>query len=541
MGCGAWRVSRLAFGNSRPGLVPGKRRHFRLNFGSTSRPDVGHLPRWRCLVKRTPARRKPRTARAKKLATNCCSSDAVPLGPVSVMLDSNVITQLNVLEDPLTLKRGLKSLRGCGVTSIAINVWWGVVENNAPGVYEWDTYRTPFRLIKDFGFEIKAILCFHGNGKISLPSWVLEEGIANPNVFFTDKTGEVYRDCLSLGVDCVPALRGRTGVGVYADFMASFLNEFSNIMGSCITEVVVGLGPDGELKYPSHPKDARWRCPGIGEFQSYDCYMQSTLKACAERSGHWDWGVQGGPLDAGDYTSEPEESSFFNAEGGWKSPYGKFFLQWYASQLLRHGHLVLDSAVRLFSHHHVTVGAKIPMIHWWQNQPSHPPELTAGIYHTTDRDGYVPILSMLSEMGVSIHVSGGELSNASQPENFDSNPEATLAHLRACAAAFRVPFTIQNLTVMDEKASWDRIRKLMFEEDSCGSISLPQISSLMINYLCDEALHPTFWDEFRSFLLEVNGKCSTDWDESDGEGSFNRCPSSLSLSEDFCREPFCVT
>lgn len=34
-----------------------------------------------------------------------------------------------------------------------------------------------------------------------------------------------------------------------------------------ISMVVVGLGPCGELRYPSCPVKHGWRYPGIGEFQ----------------------------------------------------------------------------------------------------------------------------------------------------------------------------------------------------------------------------------------------------------------------------------
>ena len=34
-----------------------------------------------------------------------------------------------------------------------------------------------------------------------------------------------------------------------------------------ITEIEVGLGPCGELRYPSYPQTQGWVFPGIGEFQ----------------------------------------------------------------------------------------------------------------------------------------------------------------------------------------------------------------------------------------------------------------------------------
>ena len=34
-----------------------------------------------------------------------------------------------------------------------------------------------------------------------------------------------------------------------------------------VTEVEVGLGACGELRYPSYPETRGWKYPGIGEFQ----------------------------------------------------------------------------------------------------------------------------------------------------------------------------------------------------------------------------------------------------------------------------------
>lgn len=42
-------------------------------------------------------------------------------------------------------------------------------------------------------------------------------------------------------------------------------NEFFE--GGTISEIEVGLGACGELRYPSYPANHGWKYPGIGEFQ----------------------------------------------------------------------------------------------------------------------------------------------------------------------------------------------------------------------------------------------------------------------------------
>lgn len=55
---------------------------------------------------------------------------------------------------------------------------------------------------------------------------------------------------------------------VYFDYMRSFRVEFDEFFaGGIISEIEIGLGPCGELRYPSYPAKHGWRYPGIGEFQ----------------------------------------------------------------------------------------------------------------------------------------------------------------------------------------------------------------------------------------------------------------------------------
>ena len=38
-----------------------------------------------------------------------------------------------------------------------------------------------------------------------------------------------------------------------------------------LQEIQVGMGPAGELRYPSYPEEnGTWKFPGIGAFQCYD-------------------------------------------------------------------------------------------------------------------------------------------------------------------------------------------------------------------------------------------------------------------------------
>lgn len=49
---------------------------------------------------------------------------------------------------------------------------------------------------------------------IPIPKWVLEIGETNPDIFFTDKSGNRNREYLTLGVDDQPIFAGRTAIQV---------------------------------------------------------------------------------------------------------------------------------------------------------------------------------------------------------------------------------------------------------------------------------------------------------------------------------------
>lgn len=54
---------------------------------------------------------------------------------------------------------------------------------------------------------------------------------------------------------------------MYADYMASFRENMKKFLDAgTIVDIEVGLGPAGEMRYPSYPQSQGWVFPGIGEF-----------------------------------------------------------------------------------------------------------------------------------------------------------------------------------------------------------------------------------------------------------------------------------
>lgn len=348
-----------------------------------------------------------------------------PYVPVNIMLPLGVINTKCELVDPEGLMKQFRILKSINIDGVMVDCWWGIVEAHAPQEYNWNGYKRLFQIVRDLKLKLQVVMSFHECGGnigddvcIPMPHWVAEIGRSNPDIFFTDREGRRNPECLSWGIDKERVLRGRTAVEVYFDYMRSFRVEFDDYFeDGIISAVEVGLGPCGELRYPSYPVKHGWRYPGIGEFQCYDQYLLKSLRKAAESRGHSFWAR--GPENAGSYNSRPHETDFFCDGGDYDGYYGRFFLNWYSQLLVDHADCVLSLAKLAFEG--TCIFAKITGIHWWYKAASHAAELAAGFYNPCNRDGYASIASMLKRHLVTLNFSFTEFRTLNQHEGF---PEA---------------------------------------------------------------------------------------------------------------------
>ncbi|XP_010454120.1 PREDICTED: inactive beta-amylase 9-like [Camelina sativa] len=357
--------------------------------------------------------------------------------PLDTVSDCNNVNHLKAIT------AGLKALKLLGVEGIELPIFWGVVEKEASGKYDWSGYLAVAEIVKKVGLKLHASLSFHGskNPGIGLPDWVEKIGEAEPGVYFTDRYGQQYKECLSFAVDDVPVLDGKTPMEVCRGFCESFKSVFSDYMGNTITGITLGLGPDGELRYPSHQHDVKRS--GAGEFQCYDKHMLSALKGYAESTGNPLWGL-GGPHDAPAYDQQPHSSSFFSDGGSWESQYGDFFLSWYSSLLTSHADRVLSVASSAFSGIGVPLCGKLPLLHQWNKLRSQPSELTAGFYSPNGQDRYEAIVEIFAKNSCRMIIPGMDLSDEHQSPESLSSPESLLAHLKTSCKKQRVVVSGQN-------------------------------------------------------------------------------------------------
>ncbi|KNA26072.1 hypothetical protein SOVF_000790 [Spinacia oleracea] len=427
------------------------------------------------------------------LLTSCQSVGGVRL---FVGLPLDTVSQYNTVNHERAMTAGLKALKLLGVDGVELPVWWGIVEKDNMGIYDWSGYLAIAEMVQNLGLKLRISFCFHASQepKISLPDWVSRVGEADPNIYFMDRSGRQYKDCLSLAVDDLPVFDSTSPIQVYQNFLESFNAIFSPFMGSTITGITVGLGPDGELRYPSF-HDATTTALnnqlGVGEFQCYDKYMLSHLKQYAEETGKPMWGL-GGPHDVPKYDESPNANNFFKDDGGsWETPYGDFFLSWYSHQLVEHGNRILSLASTVFGEIPTTISGKLPLVHSWYKTRSHPCELTAGFYNTVNRDGYESVVEMFAKNSCRIILPGLDLSDAHQQNG------SLLVQIKDSCTKQGVGMYGENSSVCRVNNGFEKIKSNLSEEKAV-------VSSFTYQRMGADFFSPKHFPIFTAFVRAVN-------------------------------------
>nr|XP_048328173.1 beta-amylase [Ziziphus jujuba var. spinosa] len=430
--------------------------------------------------------------------------------PIYVMLPLGTITSDNVLEDRDKLEKQLKELQGAGVDGVMMDVWWGIVESKGPKEYDWSGYRSLFQLIKECGLRVQAIMSFHQCGGnvgdavyIPLPQWVLDIGESNPDIFYTNRKGNRNKEYLTLGVDNQPLFHGRTAVEIYSDYMKSFRDNMSDFLQSgLIIDIEVGLGPAGELRYPSYPESQGWVFPGIGEFQCYDKYLKAEFEKAAVSAGHPEWEL---PDNAGEYNDKPESTEFFGTNGTYLTDEGKFFLTWYSNKLLNHGDQILDEANNAFLGCKVELAAKVSGIHWWYKADNHAAELTAGYYNLNDRDGYRPIARMLSRHYGVLNFTCLEMRDSEQRADAKSGPQELVQQVLSGGWRENIQVAGENALSRYDSAAYNQIL-LNSRPNGVNKEGPPKLRMYGVTYLrlSDDLLQKANFSIFKIFVKKMH-------------------------------------
>jgi beta-amylase len=84
--------------------------------------------------------------------------------PVYVMLPLDTVGPGGQLSRQRAVAASLMALRGAGVEGVMVDVWWGVVERDGPGRYDWEAYAELVRMVERAGLRLQAVMSFHQCG-----------------------------------------------------------------------------------------------------------------------------------------------------------------------------------------------------------------------------------------------------------------------------------------------------------------------------------------------------------------------------------------
>ncbi|CAJ1348380.1 unnamed protein product [Effrenium voratum] len=403
---------------------------------------------------------------------------------VYVMMPLDLVGTDGKLASQERLDKIWAALETSGADGFMVDSWWGITEPE-PKEYNFAAYRELVNQAKLRGFKVQVVSSFHQCGGnvgdecyILLPDFVRNTS----GIWYKDAEGQETQEYISLFADTVE-IAGRTPLQMYGDWFAAFAAEFAAELGDPIVEVMVGLGPCGEMRYPSYPLD-RWNFPGIGQFQCYDEHALQSLRLAG--------GEHRLPRETGTYNSRPQDTSFFSQ--GYASPDGQLFLEWYSDSLKRHASDVLRSARAAFQNK-LRLAAKISGLHWWYSDPSHAAEVTAGYYNTNGHNAYAEIAKVLKAAGADVFdFTCLEMRDREQPSEAASSPENLIQQSQAAAAAAGLSFAGENALQRYDQAAYDQM--LSYKD---------QLHSLTYLRVTETLMRPVNLQRFRRFVKSMHG------------------------------------
>jgi len=408
--------------------------------------------------------------------------------PVFVMMPLDWMADDGSLRHPETLEKQLKLLKKSGVRGVMADVWWGICEP-APCAYQFGAALELCSLLRTNGLQLQATMSFHQCGGnigdpvyIPIPSWAMSVA-KEKDLLYRCGNEHVSEDCLSLAADneCVfpGASKQRTALECYHDYMLAFLAACREHIGSTIGEVQVGMGPCGELRYPSYMMAKGWQYPGVGLVMADDVGMRRLLKETAGLAA----------LPAGmpeDQNALPDDSAIFRAcdpaTDGFRTGDGRKFFEWYTSALVDHGRAMLTQAANAVAKlegaappaDSFALSAKISGLHWHVMHPSRATEACAG-YNCCSHDAanaYGDIAAMLAAVAktamrpILFNFTCLEMTNVDNNGNPQtlSAPEDLIAQVRLACIMHAVPLSGENALEFDlATGSWafERMTKQM--------------------------------------------------------------------------------
>lgn len=368
------------------------------------------------------------------------------------MLNLPDITDLSAFDSQLT------TLKNYGVKAIEVDMWWNHFEPNARNQFDWSYYQTVFTHIKNAGLLIEPIFSFHqcggnvgDNCNFLVPSWVWALGTKDQMQY---KSEDGYYDNEAVAPWFTQANT------LYDEAFKSFASNMTAFQGS-FYKIFIGMGPAGELRYPSYNANDGWSYPGRGQLQAYSTAAETSFQnAMQSKYGtisalNTAWGTS---LSSFSQVMPPSNGDNFFSSGGYHMTYGDDFLTWYQSVLTNHLTSVMSEAHSDLDSYGVPLGAKVPGIHWQYNNPSvpHEAEDTAGLYH------YSTLVSTFKSANEELAFTDLEMSDSGVYPDY-SMPQTLVEQVANLCNQDGVPHSGENaLAISNDQSKYNNAAQMTF-------------------------------------------------------------------------------
>ena len=84
--------------------------------------------------------------------------------PVFVMMPLDSVKMDNTVNRRKAMEASLQALKSAGVKGIMMDVWWGLVERENPGQYNWGGYVDLIEMAHKYDLKVQAVMSFHQCG-----------------------------------------------------------------------------------------------------------------------------------------------------------------------------------------------------------------------------------------------------------------------------------------------------------------------------------------------------------------------------------------
>lgn len=84
--------------------------------------------------------------------------------PLFVMMPLDSVKTGNAVNRKKAMNAAMAALKSAGVEGVMMDVWWGLVEREKPGEYNWGGYVELMEMAKKHGLKVQAVMSFHQCG-----------------------------------------------------------------------------------------------------------------------------------------------------------------------------------------------------------------------------------------------------------------------------------------------------------------------------------------------------------------------------------------